>query len=264
MSWRTVLMGAAAATALALAAFAGAPPAGPSSTGSAAAVQGIENVPYDGRFALARIRFGAGLGGGVGFRGRGREPAWAHDYPRAERNLMRIAREVSHLRPSAEGGNVFDLDDPELTRFPVAYLVEPGFWFPEEAEIEGLRNYLLKGGFLIVDDFGGRDWANFETQMRRVLPEHHMVELDLDEPVFHTYLPMDALDFPHPYDGWARPAYLGIYEDNDPTRRLMVVVNYDQDIGDYWEFADVGRYLVDPSNEAFKLGLNYLIYGMTH
>jgi hypothetical protein len=237
-------------------------PEAPEPRGALATAQGIENVPYDGRFTLARIRFGASLGGG-GF-GFGRTPPWAHDYPRAERNLMRIVSEVSYLRPSVEGGNVFDLDDPELMRFPVAYLVEPGYWRPEEEHVERLREYLLKGGFLIVDDFRGRDWLNFEAQMRRVLPDHDLVEVDVTEPIFHTYLSMESLDFRHPYDAWADPTYFAIYEDNDPTRRIMVIVNYDQDIGDYWEYADLGRYPVDPSNEAFKLGLNYLIYGMTH
>lgn len=230
-----------------------------------AVAQGHENHPYDGRFTLARIRFETGLGsGGFGFGRGGRTPPWAHDFPDAERNLMRVVREVSHLEPSFDGGNIFGLDDPDLMMFPIAYLVEPGFWQPDDADVRALREYLLKGGFLIVDDFRGRDWVNFESQIRRVLPDHDIVEIDVSEPIYHTFFSVESLEFPHPYDGWADPRFFAMYEDNDPTRRIMVVINYDQDIGDYWEYADVGRYPVDLSNEAFKLGINYLVYGMTH
>lgn len=177
---------------------------------------------------------------------------------------MRIVQEISYLEPGVDGGNVFDADDPELMRFPMAYLVEPGYWRPTEEEVEGLREYLLKGGFLIVDDFRGRDWINFERQMERVLPGLRFVEVDPAEPIFHTFFSVEELDFPHPYDARADPTYLVLYEDNDPQGRIMVMVNYDQDIGDYWEYSDLGRYPVGPTNEAFRLGLNYLIYGMTH
>ena len=98
------------------------------------------NTPYDGRFTFARLRYGAGLTGQSfrGRRGRGRDPGWAHDYPRAERNFMNILRETTLLQPYMDGGNIFDMDDPELTRYPLAYLSEPGMWYPSETEVEGL------------------------------------------------------------------------------------------------------------------------------
>ncbi len=137
------------------------------------------NVPYDGRFTFARIRFGVPLNAGSFGGGRGRGlPPWAHDYPRAERNFMNILREVTFLRPYMGGGNIFTTDDPELSRFPLAYISEPGYWNPTESEVEGLRNYLLKGGFLIADDFRDSDWFNFDAQMKRVIPVSEFVELD--------------------------------------------------------------------------------------
>src|SRR5690606_7340493 len=110
----------------------------------ATAAQTPGNVPYDGRFTFVRLRYAPQAG-----RFGGYTPPWAHDYPTAERNLMRIASELTLLAPYVGGGNILTTDDPELYKYPVAYLSEPGYWTQSEAEVRGLRSYLLKGGFLI-------------------------------------------------------------------------------------------------------------------
>ena len=224
------------------------------------------NVPYDGRFTFARIRFGVGLSAGSfgGGRGRGRLPPWAHDYPRAERNFMNILRETTLLQPYMDGGNIFTTDDPKLTRFPLAYISEPGFWNPTESEVEGLRNYLLKGGFLIADDFRGSDWFNFDAQMKRVIPDAEFVELDETHTIFDSFFRIESLKTLASPTFQVVPVYLGLHEENDPDRRLIAIANYNNDIGEYWEFSDVGWYPIDLSNEAYKLGVNYVIYAMTH
>jgi Domain of unknown function (DUF4159) len=215
-------------------------------------------VPYDGRFAFVRLRYG--LGAGRGFR---REPPWAHDYPRADLHLMKILQEITLLRPHLEESNVFALDDPELHNFPLAYMSEPGFWTPTDHEVEGLRAYLAKGGFLIFDDFRGQHWLNFEAQMRKVMPTQRLVVIDPAHPVFHAFYEIDPAAFVPPYGGEA-PVFYGIFEDNDPAKRLQVVANYNNDLGEYWEFSDTGWVPVDLSNEAYKFGVNYIVYGMTH
>ncbi len=223
------------------------------------------NAPYDGRFTFARIRFGSGLSS-RSFRGRGRggQPPWAHDFPRAERNFMSIIRETTLIRPFMDGGNVFSTDDPELTRYPLAYMSEPGFWYPSDEEVVGLRNYLLKGGFLIADDFNGPDWFNFEAQMKRVIPGAQFVQLDESHRIFDSFFRIESLETLIPPYSRGRPMYFGLHEDNDPAKRLVVIANYNNDIGEYWEFSDIGWYPIDLSNEAYKLGVNYLIYAMTH
>jgi len=227
------------------------------------------NDPYDARFTFVRVRFGSDLGGwgadGRGFGGRSsREPPWAHDYPRAERNLMRIADEISMLRPQADG-IVLDLDSPELFRYPFAYICEVGYWRPTEAEAKGLREFLQKGGFLLVDDFRDRDWYNFVCQMERVLPGLRPIEMQVSHPIFRAFFQIDSLDevIP-PYSQHLRPVFYGYFENNDPEARLLAIVNFNNDIGEYWEFADTGVFAVDPSNKAFKLGINYIVYAMTH
>ncbi len=231
-----------------------------------AAVAQDGNVAYDGTFTFARISFATGLRQGFGFGGgRGnRQPPWAHDFPRAERNFLKILEETTLLRPRANAHNVFSTDDPELSRFPVAYLSEPGFWAPTDPEVEGLRNYLMKGGFLIADDFRGQDWFNFEAQMGRVIPDAQFVELDETAAIFDSFFRIEDLTALASPTYQVQPMYLGLYEDNDPEKRLLVIANYNNDIGEYWEFADVGYYPIDLSNEAYKLGVNYIIYAMTH
>jgi len=226
------------------------------------------NTAYDGRFVFVRLRYASGLqdfGGFGGFRrGRGREAPWAHDYPRADVHFMKILDEITMLAPRMDGSNVLALDDPELFNFPFAYMSEPGFWRPTDAEVEGLRAYLAKGGFIIFDDFRGSDWYNLEAQMRRVLPDERWIELDGTHAVFHSFFEIDApLEFVPPYGG-EQPRFFGLYEENDPGRRLLAVANVNNDLGEYWEFSDTGFVPIDLSNEAYKFGVNYVVYAMTH
>jgi hypothetical protein len=229
------------------------------------------NTPYDGRFTFVRIKYR----GFAHFTNEG--PGWAHDYPRAESHLMRIMREVSSMRPFVQrgpiiGGNVLSLDDPELFKYPVAYFSEPGGWYPQDAEIYGMRAYLMKGGFIIFDDFQGtNDWLHFVQQMQRVLPKGRIVEIEASHPIFDAFFKIDpnAMSGGQGMPGFGggqrgRPTYYGIYQDNDPKKRLLTIINYNNDIGDFWQFSDEGFFPVELSNEAYKLGVNYIIYALTH
>ena len=233
------------------------------------------NIPYDGRFTFVRIRTDvSGSLGGFGRssrRGRGGwgQPPWAHDYPRAERNFAQILTATTFVNTYEGGSNILTFDDPELPNYPLAYVSEPGSWQMNDAEEEGLRNYLLKGGFVIFDDFGGlRDWANFQAQLSRVLPEGRLQDLSTLDPlpaIFDSFFEIpepESLTPPYNSGGW--PQYFGIFEDNDPAKRLMLIANFNNDHGDYWEFSDSGWLPIDLTNEAYKFGVNYVIYAMTH
>ena len=177
---------------------------------------------------------------------------------------MRILSELTLLKPHIDRSNIIMLDDPELGNFPVAYMSEPGFWTMSEAEAEGMRSYLRKGGFVIFDDFRGEHWHNFEAQMRRLLPDGQLQRLDASHPIFHSFFEINSLDFVQFYERAQRPEFYGMFEDNDPRKRLLLVANYNNDIGEYWEFSDTGYVPIDLSNEAYKLGVNYVMYAMTH
>jgi hypothetical protein len=211
------------------------------------------NASYDGRFTFARIRY-------TEYRSAG----WAFDYPTMERNLMLMMDQVTALRPHVRESNIHTLDDPDLMKYPIAYLSEPGYWHPSDAEVEGLRTYLMKGGFLIVDDFRLREWYNFEQQMRRVLPSGRIDRLEVKHKIFHSFFDIESLDMSYPHSRELKAEFLGIHEGNDVSKRLMVVINYNNDIGDYMEHSGQGWWPVNTSNDAYKLAINYVIYGLTH
>jgi hypothetical protein len=219
------------------------------------------NVDYDGRIVFARIRFDTTFGRGFDrVRGSRGEPPWAHDYPTADTHLMKILKELTVALPRTDGSNVFKFDDPELFDYPIAYVSEPGFWTVTDAEARGLRNYLLKGGFVIFDDFRQNDWDNLVEQMKRAVPELRWFELDPTSTVFNSFFEIRSFDFGY----YGKETYYGLYENNDPTKRLMAVAGHNQDLGEFWEFSDTGMMPVDLSNEAYKFGVNYFIYALTH
>src|SRR5262252_5435715 len=172
----------------------------------------LPNTPYDGRFTFVRVRYDPAPGGFW----PGRRPSWIHGYPLAESNLMKIMNEVSFLN-AHEDINTVTLDDPELFRYPIAYIIEVGWWTASEREVEGLRAYLQKGGFLFVDDFKplgwrgpGGGWEPFAEIMRRVLPGVQFIDMQPDDPVFHTFFEISGIDdFPQAYVS-GRPVFKGI------------------------------------------------------
>lgn len=216
-----------------------------------------QNAPYDGRVSLLRARYQ-------------QYPGWAYDYPAMEHNLARVLHDITTIRPNLEAADILDLDEAELFRYPLVYLSEPGYWFPSPTEAEGLRTYLAKGGFLIVDDFHFQnEWSVFEAAMRRVLPTARIFRLDASHPIYNTFFEITSLDIPYPGTSGPRALigeFYGIFEDNDPGKRMMAVINYNMDLGDYLEWsADANnRYSLVPTNEAYKFLINYVVYGLTH
>jgi hypothetical protein len=231
----------------------------------------LANIPYDGRFTFVRVRY-APTPDGYWYGGA---PAWMHGYPVAEQNLMKIMNEVSFLGAHDEEVNTLTFDDPALCKYPIAYVIEVDWWAMTDSEAAALRAYMLKGGFVIVDDFkvrgfgrgggiGGGGWETFVAMMKRVLPEGRFVDVPASHPIFHAFFEIKSLDnFPQAYIG-GQPIFRGLYEDNDPAKRLMMIVNYNTDISQYWEWSGRGLRPFDETNEAYKLGVNYLVYGLTH
>jgi len=221
--------------------------------------------PADGRFTFARLKFQTGPGGYY----FGGLPAWAHGYisrgegRRAERNLVKILQAITNMNPHIDGTRVVDVSDPDLFQYPVVYATEPGYMSLSDKDASNLGDYIRKGGFVIFDDFRGYDWENFEQTMARVLPGEHAVQLDLSHPIFHAFFDIATLEFHQAYDR-GTPAFYGWYENNDPKKPLQVIANFNNDVSEYWEYSDTGFAPIDLSNEAYKLGVNYVIYGMTH
>jgi hypothetical protein len=215
----------------------------------------LPNLPYDAKFNVVRIRYLS-------------SNSWAADYPAMEQNFATILKELTKITVHTDGSNVHTLDDPELMKFPVAYLTEPGFWVPNDLEVAGLRSYLDKGGFLIVDDFHfANEWNTFYRAIKRVLPDAVIQDLDVKHPIFNSFFAITSLRVPYPGrlgEQGLMGEFYGIYEDNDPRKRLSVVINYNMDIGDYMEWSAQNVYNPLPTNEAYKFMINYVVYGLTH
>lgn len=210
----------------------------------------------------------ANYGGGGGFRGS----RWSVDYPKADQQFLAVLRRLTGI-DAYPRENVIRFDDPHLRRFPFIYAVEVGSMGLSSGEVDGLRDYLLAGGFLFVDDFWGSfEWQNFEREIRRVLPEYEIVDIPLDHEVFSTFYQIDeVIQVPnvdqgmmggptHERDGYV-PRCLGIF---DEKGRLMVVINWNTDLGDAWEWAEQARYPLEYSTYAYQMGANFIVYAMTH
>jgi hypothetical protein len=198
---------------------------------------------------------------------------WGIDYPGADCKFMGGVHRLTNVRVHPNP-NVIGIMDPSLFDFPYVYAVEVGGMFLSAEEAARLRDYLLRGGFLHVDDFwGGREKYNFMEQMRKVFPDREPKPLTLDHPVFHTFYEIDkVMQIPNFRNGcygvrtWeepddTEPAIFGISDDNG---RLMVVATYNSDLGDAWEYMDLPCYPTDFSNEAYRLGINFMTYAMSH
>jgi hypothetical protein len=220
----------------------------------------LPNPAYDGQFTFVRLRYGPPtpyVSQGV---------PWSHDYPIGERHFMEIMNEVSLLHPKTVETSILGLDEPDLFRHPIVYMAEPGYWTISDQEAAAFRSYLLKGGFVIFDDFSEQrgGWGRFEAAFRRVLPEAVFFDLDPSHPIFHAFFEIASFDIlPQAYDV-GRPVLRGVFEQNDPSKRLMAMINYNTDISEYWEESGTGWRPDWETNEAYKLGVNYVIYGLTH
>jgi hypothetical protein len=225
-------------------------------------------TPYDGRFTFVRIRFDAAVDMGRGRFGGGGEPPWHHDYPYSERNLTAVLTSITNLRASPNG-NVLRLDDPLIFRYPILYLSEPGFWNPSDTEVAALRAYLQKGGFIIFDDFGERrgrnDWENFSYQMQRVVPDLRPMQLDGSEPVWNTFFNIgpEGLNMRNNMFS-SQPVFFGFFEDNDKSKRQIAIANFNNDIGEFMDYNASGFFPVDLTNEAYKIGVDFILYAITH
>jgi len=221
-----------------------------------------ETVPYNGKFTFTRIRYASPYGsrrGGFGFGGS----AWNHDYPMADLNMQVMLNEFTAVRANTGGSNVFELEDRGIFQHPILYISEPGTWGLTEEGAVNLREHLLKGGFLMFDDFEEDQWYNMAEQLAQALPEGQWVEIGPEHPIFDTFFYVENIYVPHPLVR-VTPSYRVIFENNDPNERIMVLANHNSDLAEYWEYAAQGYFPVDPTNDAFRLGINYIVYGLTH
>lgn len=222
--------------------------------------EGSRRPQENTEFILARVQFSSGRGGFMREWG-----GWAHDYPDAEEHILQVASEATNINLHKMSYVIVRLDSEEVFNYPFLYFSEVGEMNMTEKEIQILREYFNRGGFAMIDDFYGQwalDW--FRSQMNRVFPGRDFVELSVDHPIFHTFYEVTTLEGTSLRKPGRSPnpgRYYGYYDDNG---RLLMIINHDNDLGDFWEWIDQPRYPLEPSTAALRIGINYLIYSMTH
>jgi len=201
---------------------------------------------------------------------RRRRSGWAHDYPRTDYHFARILKEITATNPFVDAGPIVGsalvrLDEPELFSYPIAYLSEPGGRTMTDSEIAGLRQYIARGGFIIFDDIEGDpnpDYRNLLSQWQRAFPKLVPVKLGNEHPIFNCFFDIDLKKIPSKM-GRRIPEYIGFFQDNNPNKRLVAIIDNFADVGELIEYSDEGFNPV-PANEAYKLWINYFVYALTH
>jgi hypothetical protein len=228
-------------------------------------------------WAFARLMFPPGPNDGYRgrFDGDWRQglSLWTQDYPRADRHFSEAVRRLTrvHVRSVEQPVNLEDGD--EVYNWPWLYAVQVGEWGLTESQGKVMRDYLLRGGFFMADDFHGNyEYQMFEKRIRFVFPDRPIVDIPDNDPIFHTVFDLDdRFQIPgaehlgagakYPGDGGVGAHWRGIYDDKG---RIMVAISYNSDLGDAWEWADSPRYPERFSGLAIRIGVNYIVYSMTH
>jgi hypothetical protein len=222
-------------------------------------------------WAFARLRYPSGRNISRGY------GTWPIDYPKADRQFVQGVRRLTRI-DACSAERVIDLekidleDDNEIFYWPWVYAVEVGHWELTGKQCAKIREYLLRGGFLMVDDYHGTwEWEVFNASMKKIFPDRPIVEIPNNDPIFHVLYDLDekiqvmgTVTFgtgrTYEKDGVV-PHWRGIYDDRG---RVMVAMCFNQDNGDAWEWADSPEYPEKAASQAYRLGINYIIYAMTH
>ncbi len=227
----------------------------------------IEAVSLDSELHFTRLAFGVD---GHPFSNYPGEP-WLRDWPDAEYHLLQGVRRLTRI-DAGEYRQVSLLNDA-IFDYPIVYAVKVGLWHLNNREVSRLREYLLKGGLLIVDDFHGpNEWAQFIASVRKVFPNKTIVDIPDEHEIFHVLYDLDdRQQIPGRnavYNGvtWEHPLgmpehWRGVYDEDG---RILMAINFNMDLGDAWEHADDAFYPQPMTALAYRIGINYIIYSMTH
>jgi hypothetical protein len=213
--------------------------------------------------------------GGFAFYGSWKEGAsnWAMDYPRSDRHLAAAVRRLTRIHArSAE--QLVDLDDRDVYDWPWLYAVETGHWDLTDEQAKTMREYLLRGGFFMTDDFHGSiEWEVFTAGLKKIFPDRPVVDIDSKDALFHILYDLDdkyqvpgamfletGLTYEKGESG-KQPHWRGIYDDHG---RVMVAICHNMDLGDSWEHADNPEYPEKYSALGIRIAMNYIVYSMTH
>jgi hypothetical protein len=213
-------------------------------------------------FVYARVRYHIG-------RRWGNEVPWHHDYPDGDTMFPDNLGKLTTTMTDPNSYQIVDVDSKELFKYPFIYMSEPGYLDLYPEDVKNLREYFDRGGFLLLDDFRSNEystwqWDNMQAQMAKVFPDRTIEPVNASHPIFHSFFDLNPSDMVAPYFNPSESGPVQFLAISDEKQRIQVMIDFNNDISEYWQALDVGACSIHESGRAVQLGVNYAIYAMTH
>jgi hypothetical protein len=187
---------------------------------------------------------------------------WSHNFPSSDQHFAQVLSEATNIDVKNVSYRIVELGSPEVFEYPFAVVSEPGEMALTDHEVENLRQYIDRGGFVLMDDFDGeRDLSTLRRDLHKAFPDRDLVRMTIEHPIFNVFYRIDALNVISPYVVEGEPIFYSLLR-KDGT--IGIVAAYNNDLENFWDYIDRGAYPLKPSVEAFRLGINFVIYAMTH
>lgn len=214
----------------------------------------VQNTPPATELVVARLHFGTnGLIGNMG---------WSHNYPNSDRNLNEYITRSTRINVEPESYRIVELGSDEVFDYPFAYISEPGEMALTPKEAENLKEYIGRGGFILVDDFDGAIQFNtMKTEIQKAVPDRTLGQIGLDHGVFRQHFVLTDLEGMAPYVPGGEITYYGLF---DRFGRTSLVAGHNNDLANFWDWYEQGQMPLEPSTDAFRLGTNAVLYSFTH
>lgn len=213
-----------------------------------------QNQPPATELVVARWRYGTN--GWFGHMG------WSHNYPSSDRNFNEFIMQSTRVDLELASFRIVDLGSDEIFDYPFAYVSEPGEMALTDEEVVNLREYVERGGFVLMDDFDGpQQLQNMLSEVRRAFPDKPFLPLPVDHRVFDVHFTLEDLEGMAPYVPGGRIVYYGLFND---AGELAIAAGYNNDLANFWDWYDEARMPLEPAADAFRLGINFIVWAMTH
>ena len=214
----------------------------------------VQNEPPSTELIVARWRYGTN--------GWFRHLGWSHNYPYSDEHLNQYIKDATGIDIDTFSYRIIDLGSDDVFDYPFAYVSEPGEMQLTDQELVNLREFIDRGGFILMDDFDGLEQiTNMKQNVRHAIPEQDFTPIPLTHPVFRAHYDLDDLNGMSPYVPGGEIVYYGIYAGNG---NLSIAAGHNNDLANFWDWYDQPRMPLKPATDAFRLGVNMIVYAMTH
>lgn len=212
-----------------------------------------DNDPPPTELIASRWHFGTN--GRIGHTG------WSHNYPESEINLNEFIGRTTRINVAPDSFRLLELSSSEIFEYPFAFISEPGEMEMTEAEVVNLREYIARGGFILIDDFDGDHMDNLREEMHRAFPDRHFEALTVDNPIFDIIFTVDDLESMAPYVAGGEVTYYGLVDD---LGQIAIVACHNNDLANFWEWYGNPGYPLEPATDSFRIGANLVVHAFTH